>query len=403
MAGAAGSEKRQRSIVQVFDELRRQFGWKLDNRLGEGGFNYVFREEIDGFPRAVKISKDPVVVDEREWNALKMVRVLNGHPHLLQLLKVGKALDHVVTVWELADSTLEEALQERLAEGRGPFSAQELLAWLEEAAEGIDALNERGLYHRDIKPQNLFLLHGHVKVGDFGLLKQMGLSTVSHSGPGTVGYLPPECYDGRLVGWVDVYGLCATYVRMRTGRAPFGDSPAAAIERQKRGEYERDGLSPAEVACLDKVLQPGAGQRWGNRSAREWVRELRQELQAESRGRREQEVPARGSEAASDTDIAWAIGGVIVGAIAGASFGGAIGGVIVGAIGGADEAERARNSQTVRVSNKAVLAVLAVAGPIGAIVGAGGGIMVGAFVGTVIQGIAWAIKALRARVSRKDS
>ena len=309
----------------------------------------------------------------------------------------------MVTVWELADSTLEEALQERLAEGRGPFSAQELLAWLEEAAEGIDALNERGLYHRDIKPQNLFLLHGHVKVGDFGLLKQMGLSTVSHSGPGTVGYLPPECYDGRLVGWVDVYGLCATYVRMRTGRAPFGDSPAAAIERQKRGEYERDGLSPAEVACLDKVLQPGAGQRWGNRPAREWVRELRQELQAESRGRREQEVPARGSEAASDTDIAWAIGGVIVGAIAGASFGGAIGGVIVGAIGGADEAERARNSQTVRVSNKAVLAVLAVAGPIGAIVGAGGGIMVGAFVGTVIQGIAWAIKALRARVSRKDS
>lgn len=94
MAGAAGSEKRQRSIVQVFDELRRQFGWKLDNRLGEGGFNYVFREDIDGFPRAVKISKDPVVVDEREWNALKMVRVLNGHPHLLQLLKVGKALDH---------------------------------------------------------------------------------------------------------------------------------------------------------------------------------------------------------------------------------------------------------------------------------------------------------------------
>jgi serine/threonine protein kinase len=269
MAGASGWEGRRHSIVQVMDLLRQRYGWKLDNKLGEGGFNYVFREEIDGLPRAVKISKDPVEVDEHEWNALKMVRDLNGHPHLLQLVRFGTALGHVVTVWELADGTLESALQERLIDGRGPFSAQELLLWMEEAAEAIDFLNERGIYHRDINPRNLFLLHGHVKVGDFGLVKQMGLSTVSHSGVGTFGYLPPECYQGKLVDWVDVYALCATYVRLRTGRDPFGENVVEIIKRQERGEYEREGLSAAEIACLDELLQPGAGKRWRRRPARE--------------------------------------------------------------------------------------------------------------------------------------
>jgi hypothetical protein len=188
----------------------------------------------------------------------------------------------VVTVWELADGTLESALQERLKDGRGPFSAQELLPWMEEAAKAIDFLNERGIYHRDIKPQNLFLLHGHVKVGDFGLVKQMGLSTVSHSGVGTRGYLPLECYKGKLVDWVDVYALCATYVRLRTGRDPFGENVVDMIKRQERGAYARGGLSAAEITCLDELLQPGAGQRWGRRPAREWVRELREAVQSEA-------------------------------------------------------------------------------------------------------------------------
>jgi len=284
MAGASGWEGRRHSIAQVMDLLRQRYGWKLDNPLGDGGFNYVFREEIDGLPRAVKISKDPVDPDW-ESNTLEMVRHLNGHPHLLQLVKLGKALGHVVTVWELADGTLESALQERLIDGRGPFSAQELLPWMEEAAEAIDALNQRGIYHGDINPGNLFLVQGHVKVGDFGLVKRVGPRMVSRWGLRMVGHIPPECYrfgawfSQEPVRWRDVYGLCASYVRLRTGRAPFGETVPEAIERLKRGQYERKGLSPAEIACLDKVLQPEAGERWGCRPAREWVRELRQAIE----------------------------------------------------------------------------------------------------------------------------
>jgi hypothetical protein len=53
MAGASGRQDRRHSIAQVIDLLRQRYGWKLDNPLGDGGFNYVFREEINGLPRAV--------------------------------------------------------------------------------------------------------------------------------------------------------------------------------------------------------------------------------------------------------------------------------------------------------------------------------------------------------------
>ena len=332
MSEASGFAKRP-SINQVFALLRQRYGWQLNHSLGHGGFNYVFREEIGGLPRAVKISKDPVEVDEHEWRSLEIVRHLNGHPRLLTLIQYEQTLGYVVTVWELAEGSLQDRLEERLARDQGPFSAQELLGWMQEAAEGIDALNARGICHQDIKPANLLLVRGHVKIGDLGLAKLAGASTRSHTrGLGTPGFLPPEGYEGRLVPWIDVYGLCASYVHLRTGKLPFGSNVLQVLERQRNGEYERDGLTAGEIRCLDRVLGRGAGPSWGDRGARAWLEELRQALQQGSAARSGQE------SGASDGPIVGAITGGIVGAICGAigwAIAGAIGGGIFGAIVGA--------------------------------------------------------------------
>ena len=329
MSEASGFAKRP-SINQVFALLRQRYGWQLNHSLGHGGFNYVFREEIGGLPRAVKISKDPVEVDEHEWRSLEIVRHLNGHPRLLTLIQYEQTLGYVVTVWELAEGSLQDRLEERLARDQGPFSAQELLGWMQEAAEGIDALNARGICHQDIKPANLLLVRGHVKIGDLGLAKLAGASTRSHTrGLGTPGFLPPEGYEGRLVPWIDVYGLCASYVHLRTGKLPFGSNVLQVLERQRNGEYERDGLTAGEIRCLDRVLGRGAGPSWGDRGARAWLEELRQALQQGSAARSGQE------SGASDGPIVGAITGGIVGAICGAIAGAitlAIGGAIDGAI-----------------------------------------------------------------------
>ncbi|MCS7015356.1 MAG: protein kinase [Gemmatales bacterium] len=255
----------------VVDELRRRYGWKLNEELGRGGFAIVYREEVDGLPRAVKISLDSLQSDhpavQRQLEALQLLLSLGNHPQLLTLIRYEVLLGHLVTIWELADQgTLWELLQAWQEAGSAGLPLDDLLAYMEQAAEGIDFLNTRGVYHRDIKPQNLFLVGGQVKVGDLGLLKLTGLSTASHTGTGTHGYLPPEAYGtegqpGRLHRSIDVYSLAATYVHLRTGKAPFGTSPCEINHRQSRGEPIADGLSPAELDWLRRALAPDPERR----------------------------------------------------------------------------------------------------------------------------------------------
>ena len=71
----------------------------------------------------------------------------------------------------------------------------ELLRYMEEAAEALDLMNvQHHVQHLDIKPQNLFLVHNHVKVADFGLVKNLG-ATEAIVGVTPV-YAAPETFEG---------------------------------------------------------------------------------------------------------------------------------------------------------------------------------------------------------------
>jgi serine/threonine protein kinase len=268
-----------RGFSAVVDTLRQQYGWKLNEEIGRGGFAVVYREEVDGIPRAVKINLDPVdgdgTVAARQLEAVQLLLRLGGHPHLLTLIAYELVLGHLVTIWELAEEgTLADRLRAYQQAGQQGLPLDELLSYLEQAAEGIDFLNTRGIYHRDIKPHNLFLVGGQVKVGDLGLLKLAGLSVVSHSGAGTFGYTPPEAFaqPRQLHPTIDVYGLAATYVHLRTGRPPFGDDPHEIAQRQQRGDFHAEGLLPCEHDWLRLALSPNPEARPASAGA--FVREL---------------------------------------------------------------------------------------------------------------------------------
>jgi hypothetical protein len=77
---------------------------------------------------------------------------------------------------------------------------------------------------------------------------------------------------------IDVYGLAATYVHLRTGKPPFGTSELMIIDRQKRGQPCTDGMTPAEAEWVRQALSPRPEQR--PRSVREFVRELGNRLSA---------------------------------------------------------------------------------------------------------------------------
>ena len=94
-----------------------------------------------------------------------------------------------------------------------------------EAAEALDMMNvEYNLQHLDVKPQNLFVIHNHVKVADFGLVKLFEGSSASVTGGVTPVYAAPETFDGRATRFSDQYSLAIVYQELLTGVRPFNGS-----------------------------------------------------------------------------------------------------------------------------------------------------------------------------------
>jgi serine/threonine protein kinase len=204
-------------------------GYRLVERLGQGGFGEVWKAEAPGgFLKAVKIihgnlsssNLDPAQSNQ-ELKALQRVKAVR-HPFILSLERFDIIDDRLIIVSELADRTLFDRFQECRAQGLPGIPRPELLRYLEEAAEALDLMNAQfNLQHLDIKPQNLFLLYNHVKVGDFGLVKDLeGMFAQITSGVTAV-YAAPETFEGLVSRFCDQYNLAIVFQELLTGHLPF--------------------------------------------------------------------------------------------------------------------------------------------------------------------------------------
>jgi formylglycine-generating enzyme required for sulfatase activity len=268
----------------VRETLQQQHGLQIEERIGLGGFSEVYRaRSAGGLVCAIKVSLDRIGhLDgklQQELQALEAVKGLTGHPHLVTLMDWWLMHGYLVTRWELAtDGNLLDLAHQR----GGKLAGKVLCPYMVEAAGAIDFLNGQGLYHRDVKPANLLLFHGHVKLADLGLVKVAGASSATHTGSGTLGYKPPEAYrEHRLCATADLYGLAATYVRLRTGREPFGDSLPEVVDRQREGTVDVRGLLASEAEVVRSALAAQPEQRPQD-GAVAWVKRLYRALQPPS-------------------------------------------------------------------------------------------------------------------------
>ena len=152
-----------------------------------------------------------------------------SHPNIVQVYDRGETPDGTcyIAMEYVSGGTLKDRLDER-----GPIEPERALAVTAQVAEALWAAHERGVVHRDIKPQNILVTDmGHLKVTDFGIARAASAATISATNAvfGTAGYLSPEQALGEpATPRSDLYSLGIVLYEMLTGVVPYrADNPVA--------------------------------------------------------------------------------------------------------------------------------------------------------------------------------
>jgi serine/threonine protein kinase len=244
----------------------------LIRKLGAGAFGQVWHASgPGGLDVALKFIPLDARVFASERRSLEVMRSIR-HPNLVSLFGAWHKDNWLILAMELCDRSLQDRLREALDQKLPGIPVTELLGYVRDAANGLDALNANQVQHRDVKPANLLLLNSGVKVADFGMAKALEQTVASNSGAGTIAYIAPECFKGQLTQQSDQYSLAVTYYHLRTGRLLFKGDQAQIMYAHLEVEPNLSHLPPAEGAVLARVLSKEPGKRW--RNCRVFVNEL---------------------------------------------------------------------------------------------------------------------------------
>jgi hypothetical protein len=239
----------------------------VDALAFEGGFASIYRGHHRGTraPVAIKVLRSALAVSMRmierfEREALALERL--HHPGIVVIHELGTLTDgrpYIAMEWIEGRSLAEELA------ARGPLSAAEALAVMNEVGSAVAAAHAVGVIHRDIKAQNIVALPQGawftVKLVDFGIAKLMApedehTAFTTRTVLGTPRTMAPEQILGRPVdARTDIYALGLLVYQMVTGRLPFDGANAVEIEELHLfAAPPQVSLMAPVPAALDAVL-----------------------------------------------------------------------------------------------------------------------------------------------------
>ncbi len=256
--------------------------YEIVSPLGAGGMGEVYRARDTRLGREVavkvlpqELTASPEVRARFEREA-KTISSLN-HPHICTLHDIGREGDVDYLVMELIEGQTLAALL-----AAGPLSVADVLKYGIQIAEALDRAHRAGVIHRDLKPGNVMITRGGIKLMDFGLARNavgaggsgrgsgVSVATLSHSPTigqpltvegtiiGTFQYLSPEQLEGNEAdARSDIWALGCVLHEMATGRAAFGGkSQASLISSIMSSEPQPiSQLVPMIPPALDRVVR----------------------------------------------------------------------------------------------------------------------------------------------------
>ena len=266
------------------DQLQATLGgtYTIERELSGGGMSHVFAATETALGRTVVIKVLPAdMAGQVSMDRFKreiMVAARLQHAHIVPLLNAGESdgLPYFTMPFIAGES-----LRVRIAR-HGELPLNDAVRVLREIASALAYAHERGIVHRDIKPDNILLSGGAAMVTDFGVAKALSASSNADAGKvtslgvalGTPAYMAPEqaTADPAIDHRADIYAFGALAYEVLTGQPPFvGRSPQALLaahitEVPETITKRRPNLPPALGALVMRCLEKRAADRPQNAS-----------------------------------------------------------------------------------------------------------------------------------------
>jgi serine/threonine-protein kinase len=228
-------------VTDQLDSLKSALAdrYTIERQIGAGGMATVYLAEDLKHRRkvAVKVLRPEFAESlgaERFVREIEIAAKLS-HPHILPLHDSGEANGVLYYVMPYVEG---ESLRQKL-DREGTLPVEEVIRLTDEIASALSYAHERGIVHRDVKPENIMLTGGRVVVADFGIARALQAAggerlTATGIAVGTPAYMSPEQSMGlsQVDARSDVYALGCVVYEMVSGEAPFeGATPQEMLAK----------------------------------------------------------------------------------------------------------------------------------------------------------------------------
>ena len=234
--------------------------FEILEKIGAGGMSDVYKAKDHVLGREVAIkalkaefSDDVSFVTKFRSEAQSAAGL--EHPNIVNIYDVGVENGLYFIVMEY----IEGITLKTYIEKKGQLNYKEVISIAIQVGRGIEAAHNKGIIHRDIKPQNIIISkEGKVKVTDFGIARATSGNTISADVMGSVHYSSPEqARNGYVNEQSDVYSLGIVMYEMAAGRVPFDGETAVAVAIQHlQGEMiPASHYAPEIPISLEKIIE----------------------------------------------------------------------------------------------------------------------------------------------------